>query len=111
MLDRIVFSVASSDGQRTYDCEAILRRDGVRFTCTCDAGSWGQHCKHRIGLLTGVVEGDATTREQARILRSWYDGSEEMALLAAIQAHEKEIKRQQRDMQKKKERLATLFNR
>jgi hypothetical protein len=56
MDERLVFEVQGS-GAEPYRIVATRAGGRFRITCTCPAAKQGNHCKHRLGLLAGVVDG------------------------------------------------------
>lgn len=54
-MDQLVFSVLGSKGDE-YVVTFRRAHGRLRATCTCPAGENGQHCKHRIALMSGEYD-------------------------------------------------------
>lgn len=54
-MTRLNFQVRSSSSNEIYDIRVLAFDGGLTMTCTCPAGTNGQHCKHRIGILDGDI--------------------------------------------------------
>lgn len=87
---RFVMRSSSTDG--IYEIVAA-RADGLlRMKCDCPAGENGQHCKHRIALLSGgadqIADADAAN---VAVLRTWLAGTPLENVLADFLACEREM--------------------
>lgn len=50
---------------------------GLFAFCTCPAGEKGQHCKHRLAILSGETKGIVSGNEgEAGLVLSWLTGSD-----------------------------------
>lgn len=54
MAKTLVFSVQGSE-EDPYEVSITRSGDNLTATCTCRAATFGRHCKHRVGILTGDV--------------------------------------------------------
>lgn len=46
----------SSSGQGTYEVDFDFDQEGLRVSCSCEAGSFGKSCKHKVGFLRGQAD-------------------------------------------------------
>jgi hypothetical protein len=76
-----------------YEIRIIRRNDrNVSAYCTCLAGENGQHCKHRIGILSGEPIGliDGTAADVAMAV-SWIRGLDIESIIQQLRASEQEF--------------------
>lgn len=99
-------------GSSSDPYEVTFLRDGRNLTalCTCAAGSYGQHCKHRIGLLTGQTKGLVSdNRDDVTTLLGWVDGTDVAEALTELAEAEAEAKAANAKLKAAKKKLARVM--
>ncbi len=75
-METIKFLVKGS-AQEPYNVEFSKENDKITATCSCPAGRYSTHCKHRISILTNnsknIVSENA---EEVATVFSWIKGTE-----------------------------------
>lgn len=91
-----------------YDIRIVRRDDGnVSAYCTCPAAENGQHCKHRIGLLTGEPEGIIGNRaSDIKAVISWVQGSDIETALQELRNAEEQLESLKSKVSRLKKSLA-----
>jgi uncharacterized Zn finger protein len=72
------------------------RRDAKNLSayCTCPAGESGMHCKHRVRILRGLLEGIVSKNTaDVTTVAGWLSGSDVETALRTIDDLEKEADR------------------
>lgn len=54
---KLEFQVESSSTGENYIVEVFRSGDNLTCTCTCQAAENGMHCKHRVSILRGDIDG------------------------------------------------------
>ena len=91
-MSQVVFTVRSESSGELYQLEASRTDRGVRFTCTCQAGQNGTHCKHRLAVLLDDTSSCVDVDEAALAgLKGMTEGSELMDLVREMNDAEREV--------------------
>jgi hypothetical protein len=106
----IQFRVQGSSTE-PYLVTFIRDAEGLIATCTCAAGSMGQHCKHRLAILTGdatsLVSDNGT---EIATVTEWLVGSALSVALAELEAAEQQLEAAKRAVASAKKRLSRAFS-
>jgi uncharacterized Zn finger protein len=103
--------VAGSTGN-TYEVRFWREGERLHTSCSCEAGRKGMHCKHRLSLMEGAVDGLLTgdgafvRSEIAEMLK----GSDVAVVLAELIAAEKDLQSAQRTHRDVKKKLDRVMN-
>jgi uncharacterized Zn finger protein len=93
-MQELTFHVQGSDVE-PYEVRIVHREDGkLSAYCTCQAGSNGMHCKHRIGILTGNAENLVDAKKLTTELQTvctWFQGSDIETALNELRKAEREL--------------------
>jgi hypothetical protein len=102
----IEFEIRSSTGEDAY--QVIAARDGevIRFTCTCSAGAFGDHCKHRTALLSGDTSTAIVGAERLDELLEMLRGSAILVAWQGVTAADAAATRAKKDLAAAKADLA-----
>jgi uncharacterized Zn finger protein len=103
--------VLSSDGKTLYDVQALRAETTLNLYCTCQAGSKGQMCKHRVGLIEGNLQSVApkTDAESLDMMLTWIRASEYPALVASLRAAEAAEKKAKIDIASIKKKIESMM--
>lgn len=89
----IKFNVTSESSGTIYELEAEPMATGLRFTCSCPAGSMGQFCKHRQAIIDGVYPTHPQPADaDINTLKSWLATSRVRHMLDSISKAEESVK-------------------
>ena len=96
IVQELIFHVRGSKDE-PYEIRIIHRDEGkLSAYCTCQAGSNGMHCKHRIGILTGKPENvieHPKNKDSLLTVAGWVKGSDIEAVLNELHAAENELEK------------------
>ncbi|MBL9117737.1 MAG: hypothetical protein JNJ83_22205 [Verrucomicrobiaceae bacterium] len=107
---------AKSSSGGSYEVTFRIENNRPTVTCTCKAGSIGQACKHKLGIVAGAHEMfdiPAQVDNVVSLLASpeWQQlVSDVMEITAQIRAIDAELERLKSDQKVLKRSLATRFN-
>jgi uncharacterized Zn finger protein len=94
-----------------YDVSFERTGNNLRAACTCSAGKNGTHCKHRINLLNGVVDGLVSENlMEVNALKELLTGSDVEAAMAILSNAEEKLASVKREVSKAKKQLAASMN-
>jgi uncharacterized Zn finger protein len=92
-MQELIFHVQGSEDE-PYEIRIVRQDEGkLSAYCTCQAGTNGMHCKHRIGILTGKPENliePKKNKESLLTVAGWFRGSDIEAVLTQLTAAEEE---------------------
>jgi len=83
-MDNIKFLV---QGSKPQPYEVVFKIEGKNLTgrCSCPAGLYGQHCKHRLNILMGITEGIVSdNKNSVKTVQSWLRGTDVEAALKDV---------------------------
>lgn len=110
------FSVYSSDGKSTYKVVVEWNRKDLFLTCDCKAGSLGDWCRHKSGLLNGE-DHILTTKGNLTDVLQWVKESPVYAAISEIHVAENQqkeaealLKRAKAKVHAAKQAAASLVN-
>ncbi|CCN37193.1 conserved hypothetical protein [Vibrio nigripulchritudo SO65] len=107
----IEFRVKGSSSEPYEVVFTKTKHNALKAKCTCPAGSFGRHCKHRFNILDGQSEGIVSENlEQVKEVVSWIEGSELQATLKTIKELEIQAVRIKRELSKSKNQIAKALN-
>lgn len=109
-MKQINFSIQGS-AKEPYEVAFIKGLgDKIIATCTCPAGKFGGHCKHRVGILTNSANMISDLDpESIAMVQSWILGSPIETFLNDYIALEDEVAERQKRLKKMKARLADIL--
>jgi hypothetical protein len=92
MDSELTFSVKGS-APDPYVVRFIRRHDGnLTASCSCPAGTMGQYCKHRLGILDGSANGIVSGNvHEVPTVASWLSGSDVEKTLQSLTDAEAEL--------------------
>jgi hypothetical protein len=103
---KITFLVQGS-ADVPYEVTFYKKNTNLTALCTCHAGIYGRHCKHRINILRGSPENIISENvSEIKIIESWLSGSDVEIALKEFVAAEKEFEEKKRNLKKYKKKLA-----
>jgi hypothetical protein len=83
----------------------------VTASCSCPAGIFRRHCKHRIGIMSGEVKGMVSGNlEDMATVQEWVRGTPLEALWMGLQELESELAALNSRIRKQKKLLADELN-
>ena len=104
-MEKIKFLVQGS-AAKPYEVEFSKENNRVIATCSCPAGRYSRHCKHRILILANKSKAKdivSENLEDVKIVSSWIEGTEvEEALNYFIEMQELEKKAKKEAIKAKK---------
>ena len=110
------FSVYSSDGVSAYTVVVEWNGEDLSVACNCKAGSLGDWCRHKSGLLNGE-EGNLATKDDLTDVLQWVNASPVCAAISDIHIAENQqresetlLKRAKAKVQAAKQAAANLVN-
>lgn len=75
-MKKIIFLVQGS-AKEPYQVEFFKENNKVTATCSCPAGRYSGHCKHRISILTNKPKDIVSDNlDDVQIVSSWIKGTE-----------------------------------
>lgn len=89
------------------------RRDTANLTayCSCAAGENGLHCKHRVRILCGLVEGIVSDNHQdVNTVAGWIAGTDVEIALRVVINLEREAERIKKDLSAAKRILSRALH-
>jgi hypothetical protein len=98
------FSVYSSDGASTYSVVVEWNGKDLSVVCNCKAGSMGDWCRHKGGILNGE-EAILAAKDDLTDVLQWVKASPVHAAMFSIQAAEIQQKEADAAFKKAKARL------
>ena len=99
-------------GSQPEPYEVIFKKKGDNITasCTCPAGQYFMHCKHRVRILEGITEGIVSDNiEDAKIVHSWLPGSDVEVALNKVKLAEKKAEDAKLEFSNSKKMLAQIL--
>ena len=76
MKEKIEFLVKGS-AKEPYKVEFLKENEKITATCSCPAGRYSGHCKHRISILTNKSKGVVSENiDDVEKVSSWIKGTE-----------------------------------
>lgn len=85
----LIFKVKGSSGDE-YELTFIKDGDSLTALCTCPAGTFGNLCKHRVGILNGSSKAiTSDNADQVPKVVEWLVGTDVEAALKELRAAEK----------------------
>lgn len=105
-MDTIQFKV---QGSAAEPYTTVFMRDGTNLTanCTCPAGQIGQHCKHRLRILSGDPAGIVGGHEnEILMVRSWMKGTLVESALNNLAEAQRRFDEAKKELEKGKKKLA-----
>ena len=109
-MEQLEFSVKGSS-KEPYVVTFILDGDSLTALCTCPAGTYGNFCKHRIGILDGKSNGVVSDNADAvTTVAGWLPGTDVAAALADLRAAEKDEDPEKKALNAAKRKLARAMN-
>ena len=104
------FSIKGS-AEEAYAVTFERSGTSLRAACTCPAGSNGTHCKHRLNLLNGLVEGLTSDNEHdVAALKDLLDGSDLEQALKVLNEAEAELEAAKKQVTAAKKKVAAAMN-
>jgi len=110
------FGVYSSDGVSAYTVVVEWNGKDLSVTCDCKAGSLGDWCRHKSGLLNGE-EAILATKDNLTDVLQWVKASPVCAAMSDIHVAENQqreaealLKKAKAKVQAAKQAAATLVN-
>jgi hypothetical protein len=110
------FSVFSSDGVSAYTVVVEWNGKDLSVACNCKAGSLGDWCRHKSGLLNGE-EANLATKDNLTDVLQWVKASPVCAVMSEIhiaETHQREVeallKKAKAEVQAAKQAVANLVN-
>lgn len=105
-MDSIVFRIQGSAAE-PYTTEFRKNGNNLSAWCTCPAGALGQHCKHRLRILSGDTEGIVSGNEQEVVkVVDWLAGTDVAAALVELNDAELRFEVAKRNVSFAKKKLA-----
>lgn len=98
------FSVYSSDGAATYTVVFEWNGKDLNVVCDCKAGTMGDWCRHKNGLLNGD-EAILVAKENLTDVLQWVKASPVHVAMSDIQAAEIQQKEAEASLKKAKARV------
>lgn len=108
-MDKYRFLVRGSTGQY----EVTFTREGDQLTtkCTCQAGEYGLHCKHRIAIIMGDTSNILSGNEnQVKEIKELIKDTDVEKALIHLKEAEKAYELAQKQLSKAKKTLARAMN-
>jgi uncharacterized Zn finger protein len=96
-------------GSASEPYEVVFRRNGSNLSayCTCQAGTKGNHCKHRFAILRGSEKGIVSGNEsQVAEVAGWLPGTDVEAAMAQVEALEDQANQIKKALSEAKKDLA-----
>lgn len=107
----VSFLVKGSSAVEPYEVTFVKKGAELSAFCTCNAGQYGDICKHRIGIIDGdlklIVSGNVAEAEK---VIEWLVGSSLQSALARVREAELEAETAKRELAMAKKALATLMH-
>jgi hypothetical protein len=106
----IEFRVQGSEAE-PYRVTFIKQTETELFAyCTCLAGSNGQYCKHRFGILAGDTKGIVSENvSEVHTVQSWLSGTSLERALLAVQTLELEEAKIKKELSSAKKEIAKVM--
>ena len=80
-------------------------------TCTCQAGTMGQVCKHRLSILEGSASGIVSGNEsEIATVISWLPGSKLALAMSSLAEAEAELEKAKKRVASSKKQLASAMH-
>ncbi len=98
------FSVYSSDGESTYTVVVEWNGKDVFVACDCKAGSLGDWCRHKSGLLNGE-DAMLATKDNLTDVLQWVKASPVYAAMSEIHVAENQQKEAEALLKKAKTKV------
>jgi hypothetical protein len=98
------FSVYSSDGASTYSVVVEWNGKDLSVACNCKAGSMGDWCRHKSGILNGE-EAILAAKDDLTDVLQWVKASPINAAMSGIQAAEIQQKEAEAALKKAKAKV------
>ena len=93
-----------------YVVTVIKNGDNLTATCTCPAGSFKQHCKHRIAILHGKNQGIVSNNyDDLKIVKDWIIGTDVENALNDYEIAEREFEIAKTKLSQCKKRLSNAL--
>ncbi len=109
MWEELTFQIQGSEGIYTV----TFSREGTNLTaiCSCPAGEYGMHCKHRIALMQGDTSAIISKNKgDIKKVLDMVKGSDIEEILADVIKIGKQLEELQERFTKKKKELARKLN-
>ena len=107
--EKIQFLVQGSSDE-PYEVVFIREGENISATCTCTAGIYGRHCKHRLNIIDGkstnIVSENAADVE---IIQTWLPGSPIESALRDLELAESRVALAKQEVSEAKTRLAQIM--
>jgi uncharacterized Zn finger protein len=109
-MDELIFHVKGS-AREPYELIFIKDGDSLTALCNCPAGSHGNYCKHRIGILDGKT-GNITSdnADQVPTVVAWLAGTDVETALVELRSLEKDADAPKNELAAAKKKLARAMN-
>jgi uncharacterized Zn finger protein len=105
-MDEIHFLV---QGSADEPYKVLFRKSGNNLIalCTCPAGTVGQYCKHRLGILKGLTNNIVSENEEyVKVVESWLHGSNIEKVLNQLKEAENSLESAKKNVSLLKKKLA-----
>ena len=109
LMEVIQFLVQGSAAE-PYEVTFKKERNNLSAFCTCKAGQHGQHCKHRVQILTGNAEGIVSDNsEQVPTVVAWAAGTDVDKAMTALKQAERELEQVKKKVAKARKSLDAVM--
>jgi hypothetical protein len=110
IMEKLQFLVQGS-AEKPY--KVTFQRDSNNLSayCSCPAGDNGQYCKHRVNILSGMIDGIVSNNEpDVKVVTSWLPGSDLEKALHVFKRAEEQFEMAKQELSSAKKRLARALH-
>lgn len=108
-METITFRVQGS-AQEPYTLNFFRENSTITTNCSCPAGLFHQHCKHRLNILHGITKGIVSNNESdVQIILSWLNGTAIQKVLEQYRQAEIDLEEAKKHLSKLKKKLDSFF--
>ncbi len=105
----IEFTVQGSSPE-PYNVTFTKKGDKLSAFCTCPAGVYGLHCKHRINILSGITKGIVSKNlNDVETIKKWLTNTEVETALNELKAAEKAYNKARKKLADSKKKITNAL--